>query len=155
MIRNHPMVRALCQRVRRPVTIQILAGLALIAPAGLMTMRDAEQSAIAAPAVLDTILAVAPALSLEEQAEQVAPEYASEYKISPSLAKQIYVAAVKHEIEPTTAFGLVRAESSFRTAARSPVGALAVTRHHAFAAARSGNEPAARLQVSAPADRQV
>ncbi len=127
MFRNHPTVRALCQRVRRPVTIQILAGLVLIAPAGLMTMRDTGNSANGAPAVLDTVLAVAPALSLEEKAEQVAPEYAREYKISTSLAKQIYVAAVEHEIEPATAFGLVRAESSFRTAARSPVGALGLT----------------------------
>ncbi len=127
MFCNHPLVRARCHRVRRPVTTQILAGLVLIAPAGLMTMREAENTAVAAPAMLDTVHAVVPQQSLETQAEQVAPEYAREYKISPSLAKQIYVAAVKHDIEPATAFGLVRAESSFRTAARSPVGALGLT----------------------------
>jgi soluble lytic murein transglycosylase-like protein len=53
--------------------------------------------------------------------------YAKQYKISTSLAKNIYKAAVANNITPHTAFGLVRAESSFRTAATSPVGATGLT----------------------------
>ncbi|HEY0674023.1 MAG TPA: lytic transglycosylase domain-containing protein [Longimicrobiales bacterium] len=128
MIRNNPKVRALCERVRRPNTIRILAGLALMTPAGLMTMRDAEQAKPTTAAILlAPVKAIAPALSGEARAEVVAPEYAREYKIPTSLAKRIYSAAVANNISPRTAFGLVRAESSFRTAATSPVGATGLT----------------------------
>jgi soluble lytic murein transglycosylase-like protein len=128
MIRNHPKVRALCEQVRRPMTMQILAGLVLMTPAGLMTLREGEQKASNAGAILlAPVEAVAPAASPEQLAEEVAPEYARTYKIPTALAKQIFVAAVENDIEPATAFGLVRAESSFRTAAVSPVGATGLT----------------------------
>lgn len=128
MIRNHPKVRALCEKVRRPMTMQILAGLVLMTPAGLMTMREGAQNAVKAEAILlAPVEAVAPTATPEELAEEVAPEYARAYKIPTSLAKQIFVAAVENDIEPETAFGLVRAESSFRTAAVSPVGATGLT----------------------------
>lgn len=129
MLRNNPTVRALCERMRRPATMQILAGLVLMAPAGLMTMRDAKPVAgsTAAPIELAPIMAVAPAASGEAHVTAVAANYAQEYKIPTSLAKDIYEAAVEHEIEPKTAFGLVRAESSFRSSATSPVGATGLT----------------------------
>jgi soluble lytic murein transglycosylase-like protein len=123
MIRNHPKVRALCERVRRPAVIQVLAGVLLMAPAGLMTMRDAGPVPTTEPVVLAPIEVVVPAVSVEERAAT----YAREYNISPALARNIYQAALTHQIEPKTAFGLVRAESSFRTTATSPVGATGLT----------------------------
>ena len=128
MNRNNPKFRALCERVRRPATVQILAGLALMAPAGLMTMRDVEQPApTTAPILLAPVEATAPAVSGEARVAAAAATYAEEYKIPTSLAKDIYKAAVANNIAPRTAFGLVRAESSFRPAATSPVGATGLT----------------------------
>ena len=126
MIRNHPKVRALCERMRRPATLQILAGLVLMAPAGLMTMRDvspAPGTTSAVPIELAPILAVAPQVPVHA----AAANYAAEYKIPATLAKDIYEAAVAHDIKPKVAFGLVRAESSFRSSATSPVGATGLT----------------------------
>jgi soluble lytic murein transglycosylase-like protein len=129
MIRNHPKFRALCERVRRPNTVQILAGLALMTPAGLMTMRDADPTIMptSAPIILAPIEAVVPAAHGEVAVVAAAMTYAEKYKISTSLAKDIYEAAKTNNIEPQVAFGLVRAESSFRTAATSPVGATGLT----------------------------
>jgi soluble lytic murein transglycosylase-like protein len=129
MIRNNPTVRALCERMRRPTTIQILAGLVLMAPAGLMTMRDVERVApsTTAPIELAPITAIAPAARGDAAIAAAAATYAQEYKIPTSLAKNIYQAAIEHKIAPKTAFGLVRAESSFRTSATSPVGATGLT----------------------------
>src|SRR5688572_27691592 len=128
MIRNDPKFRALCERVRRPATIQILAGLLLTAPAGLMTLRDVEHpAATTAPILLAPVEAKAPAASGEVRANAAAATYAAEYKIPKSLAKDIYEAAIANNITPRTAFGLVRAESSFRPAATSPVGATGLT----------------------------
>lgn len=128
MIRNFPVVRALCERMRRPAAAQILAGLLLMAPAGLMTMRSADSvdRSTTDPIVLAPITAVAPAANRAAGTE-VAAAYAAEYKIPTSLAKDIYEAAVANKIAPKTAFGLVRAESSFRTSATSPVGATGLT----------------------------
>ena len=129
MIRNDPKLRALCERVRRPATFQILAGLVLTAPAGLMTLRDVEQpvAATTAPILLAPVEAEAPAASGEARANAASAIYAAEYKIPKSLAKDIYEAAVANNITPRTAYGLVRAESSFRAAATSPVGATGLT----------------------------
>jgi soluble lytic murein transglycosylase-like protein len=129
MNRNHPKVRALCERLRRPATFQILAGLLLMAPAGLMTMRDVSPTipSTTAPILLAPVEATAPAATGEVRANAAAVTYAKEYKIPTSLAKNIYKAAVAHNITPRTAFGLVRAESSFRPAATSPVGATGLT----------------------------
>ena len=129
MIRKHPKVRALCERLRRPATYQILAGLLLMAPAGLMTMRDVEPTApsTTAPILLAPLEATAPAAKGDARITAAAVTYAKEYKIPTSLAKDIYEAAIAHDITPRTAFGLVRAESSFRPAATSPVGATGLT----------------------------
>lgn len=128
MIRNDPKFRALLDRVKRPATYQILAGLVLTAPAGLMTMRDVEQpAATTAPIMLAPVEATAPAVSGETRVNAAAVTYAKEYKIPTSLAKNIYKAAIANNITPRTAFGLVRAESSFRPAATSPVGATGLT----------------------------
>jgi hypothetical protein len=62
-----------------------------------------------------------------ESAIQESLERYREYGVSRSMAEDIYDAAVENGIDPATAFGLVRAESSFRNTARSPVGAQGLT----------------------------
>lgn len=51
----------------------------------------------------------------------------SEYGLKRELAEAIYDTAVENEIDPDVAFGLVRAESSFRNTSTSPVGAIGLT----------------------------
>lgn len=51
----------------------------------------------------------------------------SEYGLDRALAEQIYDSAVQNQIEPEIAFGLVRAESSFKNTSTSPVGAVGLT----------------------------
>ena len=118
-----PMIRALCEQARRPGPTQILAGLLLMAPAGLMTMRVGEPTVqpTPVPAVLAPIEVTAPSV------QPTVASLAKQYKIPTSLARDIYEAAVENKISPRTAFGLVRAESSFRTSATSPVGAIGLT----------------------------
>jgi soluble lytic murein transglycosylase-like protein len=64
----------------------------------------------------------------EAPAERLAAQYRAEgFDVSEKLAAEIEAAAAEFEIEPEVAFGLVRAESSFRNAATSPVGAVGLT----------------------------
>jgi soluble lytic murein transglycosylase-like protein len=49
------------------------------------------------------------------------------YGLTPELAATIYDAAVENDVDPNTAFGLIRAESSFKNTATSPVGAVGLT----------------------------
>jgi soluble lytic murein transglycosylase-like protein len=53
--------------------------------------------------------------------------FAREFRIPVTLAAQIHSAALAANIKPRIAFGLVKAESSFRTKAVSPVGAVGLT----------------------------
>jgi soluble lytic murein transglycosylase-like protein len=58
----------------------------------------------------------------------LAAEYrAKGYEVSDELAEKIYGTALRHEIEPEVAFGLVRTESEFRSYATSRVGAIGLT----------------------------
>jgi soluble lytic murein transglycosylase-like protein len=65
--------------------------------------------------------------ALERERARVAERFAREFSISPELAGQIYEAAEAHEIQPEIAFGLVRAESSFRRTVVSHAGAVGYT----------------------------
>lgn len=51
----------------------------------------------------------------------------SDFRLSREMAETIFDAATEAEIDPEIAFGLVRAESSFRNQATSPVGAVGLT----------------------------
>ncbi|CAN5732381.1 hypothetical protein BH23GEM3_BH23GEM3_18390 [soil metagenome] len=51
----------------------------------------------------------------------------SEYRLSRAMAEDIYDSAVDANVDPDLAFGLVKAESSFRNTATSPVGAVGLT----------------------------
>lgn len=67
-------------------------------------------------------------LATKAEAEALAERYSRDgYRVSPELARAIHQAAQEYEISPETAFGLVRAESGFRTSATSPVGAVGLT----------------------------
>ena len=59
---------------------------------------------------------------------EIAAEYEAEgYNLSLDLAEEIHEAAADNGIDPEVAFGLVRAESSFRNQATSTVGAVGLT----------------------------
>jgi soluble lytic murein transglycosylase-like protein len=73
------------------------------------------------PALRETWLARA----VERESDRLAAEYRSKgYNVPAQLARQIGLVAMEFDIEPTVAFGLVRAESSFRNQATSSVGAI-------------------------------
>jgi len=66
--------------------------------------------------------------AVERESHRLAAQYVAKgYTVTEELAKEIHVAARRHEIDPEIAFGLVRAESSFRNNATSPVGAVGLT----------------------------
>jgi len=70
----------------------------------------------------------AEAPSEDAVAKAMAEKYARKgYKVSPSLARIILEAAEENGISNETAFGLIRAESGFRTTVTSPVGAIGLT----------------------------
>jgi hypothetical protein len=69
-----------------------------------------------------------PTMSAEPSFDVLAAAYRSKgYSVSKSLARTIGEAARENGIDPEIAFGLVRAESGFRTAATSRVGAVGLT----------------------------
>jgi len=64
----------------------------------------------------------------EKKALALAEKYERKgYKVSEELAEAIHDAAVENGIDLETAFGLVRAESSFRNSSTSQVGAVGLT----------------------------
>jgi hypothetical protein len=133
-MRTNPKVRALCQRVRRP-TIGILAGLGLIAPASAFVVYDDPDAEIVVvdvdPAAellaRETVVAAWRQGVIDRERQQVSRKFAERFRIPADLADDIYWAAVKERIDPQLAFRLVRAESSFKPSAVSPVGAVGLT----------------------------
>jgi soluble lytic murein transglycosylase-like protein len=66
--------------------------------------------------------------AVERESQRLAAKYVERgYRVSPELAADIHLAALRHDIDPAIAFGLVRAESGFRNQATSPVGAVGLT----------------------------
>ncbi|HUF67244.1 MAG TPA: lytic transglycosylase domain-containing protein [Longimicrobiales bacterium] len=133
-MRTNPKVRALCQRVRRP-TIGILAGFGLIAPASAFVVYDDPDVEIVVvdvdPAAellaRETVVAAWRQGVIDRERQQVSRKFAERFRIPADLADDIYWAAVKERIDPQLAFRLVRAESSFKPSAVSPVGAVGLT----------------------------
>jgi soluble lytic murein transglycosylase-like protein len=65
---------------------------------------------------------------VEKESQRLAAKYRAEgFRVPSDLARTISEAAVENGIDPEIAFGLVRAESSFRNAATSSVGAVGLT----------------------------
>lgn len=127
-----PAVRALCEQVRQPNVIRLFVGLGLIAPAALLTKGGARPLPVQELAPVVVVAQVQPIAHtqdslVEETGPKIFKQYAEEYRVSEPLAAEIHKAAVATGISPKIAFGLVRAESSFRTRAVSPVGAVGLT----------------------------
>jgi soluble lytic murein transglycosylase-like protein len=124
-------IRALCAHVRLPA-MRIMLGGALMIPAAAMMAsghleyleRDRRE---AVEAQKDEVVRAWSARMLERERELVVASFAREYRIPFTLAENIHSAALEAKVPPKMAFGLVRAESSFRTSAVSPVGAVGLT----------------------------
>ena len=112
--------------LRRPVVQAVLVIAAAVQVVAVQQEAKAG-GALAmelAPVVVTPEMAAVPDVSLEA----IAAEYEAEgYDLSLSLAEEIHEAAAVNGIDPEVAFGLVRAESSFRNAATSTVGAVGLT----------------------------
>lgn len=133
-----PEVRALCARARKPA-LRIAVGGALMVPAavlmanGQLDALDERQrvlgadQASASTLVTDEVARAWGARVLERERELVATSFAREFDIPVPLAKDIHSAALAENIAPRIAFGLVKAESSFRPRVVSPVGAVGLT----------------------------
>jgi soluble lytic murein transglycosylase-like protein len=128
-----PKAKVLAARVRKPA-MQIALGtaiavpaLAMISSAQLGMVGDSREAALADQTVPDEVVRAWSARMVQRERELVVASFAREFRISVPLAKNIYAAAVEESVEPKVAFGLVRAESSFRTTAVSPVGAVGLT----------------------------
>lgn len=90
--------------------------------------RPVMDMAVGAPADTSYISSAWAARALERRSREIAEGYRSKgYPVTENLAALIHSAAVENGIEPEVAFGLIRAESSFRTTATSPVGAVGLT----------------------------
>lgn len=112
----------------------------LVAPAWLAAVAAGPTHGTAAPAssALGEKIAVAQEVegpvakawrerALMREEMRVAERFAREFSISPALAGDIHSAARGHGIQPEVAFGLVRAESSFRRTVVSHAGAVGYT----------------------------
>lgn len=128
--------------VRKPTVLVLLgvtaAAQAVSVEAGGVASKDSPLAALRAPAVVElapTVVAPDPRLqaawlekALLREAELLGEAYRSEgFDVTPQLATQIGKAAKEFDIKPAVAFGLVRAESSFRNQATSRVGAVGLT----------------------------
>ncbi len=118
--------------LRRPLVAALLV---LSAGAQVVSMgaRDREDGKPATGVVAQLTPwvvegAARPTLSAEPSFDVLAAAYRSKgYHVSESLARTIVEAARENGIDPEIAFGLVRAESGFRTSATSRVGAVGLT----------------------------
>jgi soluble lytic murein transglycosylase-like protein len=102
------------------------------------TITHERTAVLAAPgAIADTLPSVAVeapdpsvrelwlARAVERETESFVERFRSQgYPLTPQLARSIHRAANDFDIDPEIAFGLIRAESSFRNQATSPVGAV-------------------------------
>lgn len=132
-------VGALRAAARRPSVRRLTIGLFLLGPAGLWIAGLPQGGQHSPAAQADSVAAdsggadVEPvtrawAVSrLERERRETIARLADEFDVAEPLAAHIHDAAVSEAIEPRVAFGLVRAESSFRSRAISPVGAVGLT----------------------------
>jgi soluble lytic murein transglycosylase-like protein len=136
--RGMPMGSDLRSLLRAPVVQTLLVATAAFQAVALTTAPPADLADADAPSVKDAVAAVLPAVPVvgaprelakaspsEARALEIAASYRSRgYGVTDKLARQIFAAAVDHDVDLEIAFGLIRAESSFRNQATSPVGAV-------------------------------
>jgi soluble lytic murein transglycosylase-like protein len=117
--------------LRRRGVRQLSVGLTLLLPAALWLATapqpDAGRLAGQGDVVVDEVTRAWAARQMESQRAETIETLAAEFEVALPLAQDIHDAAVEEQIDPKVAFGLVRAESSFRPKAVSPVGAVGLT----------------------------
>ncbi len=141
MLRPTPPVRALWERVRRPLTMFAI-GAAVAAPASAFMLRDdvganttrssshTDASVLAGTDgadVTSTATRTSEAWSAARVAGESTLRLSKLYNVPLGLATEVHQAAKTAGITPRVAFGLVRTESAFRRTAVSPVGAIGYT----------------------------
>ena len=134
-MRKLPKLARLRALLRRGPIARVAVGTALLVPSvALLSTSGFEglkpTKLVEAPAVgpdVDPMAEQWGARVMEKQRKSLIAELASAFEVPVSLATQIHDAAIEMKIEPDVAFGLVAAESSFRPAAVSPVGAIGLT----------------------------
>lgn len=95
-------------------------------------LAGAAVSPVLPPVVVTQIALETPGAAVVDESEAKAKALAEKYKskgypVTQRLAESIVEVALENDIEPELAFGLVRAESGFRDAATSHVGAVGLT----------------------------
>ncbi len=129
-------VRLLLRRPWVPAVLVLAAGASLAPAVNVSFGTEAAfllepQKALPVDPISGETLSVAEAWHIrvvERESQRLAEEYLQQgYRVSSELAQKIGRAALEHEIDLEVAFGLVRAESSFRNTATSPVGAVGLT----------------------------
>jgi hypothetical protein len=126
--------------LRRPWVQALLVGTAVVTTVGVTASKGKDgrgMEVVVAEAVLpsdgsvvvdESVEAAWRLRAMEREAQKLSAEFTRRgYRVTPELALAIHEKALKHEIDPKIAFGLVRAESGFRNAATSPVGAVGLT----------------------------
>lgn len=78
-------------------------------------------------AAMEAETGVATEAELRDRAILEKMEEFADYDVTRDLAEDIYDAAVANDVDPDVAFGLVRAESSFKNTSTSRVGAMGLT----------------------------
>lgn len=128
-----PEIRALWDRARRP-TLRMLVGGALMMPAAAMMaggqlepVTDGSDASALEDVKTDESVREWGQRVLEHERDLIVASFAREFDVPVKLAADIHTAAVEENVSPRVAFGLVKAESSFRTTVVSPVGAVGLT----------------------------
>jgi soluble lytic murein transglycosylase-like protein len=116
----------------RPSAIRLAVAFGLMAPAAVMMATERHESRqeleqVAAEFEAEAVNEAWQEHVLERERVYITAGFARKFNIPFDLAVKIHEAARDENIEPHVAFGLVKAESSFRTRASSPVGALGLT----------------------------
>lgn len=110
--------------IRRPLVQMMLLTAATAQVVAVQQSRGTTEA--------DSLPSMAPVVVAPDAAEvsvsEITEEYQAQgYDLTLDLAEEIHEAAEEHGIDPQIAFGLVRAESSFRNQATSSVGAVGLT----------------------------
>lgn len=135
-MRKLPDLARVRERLQKPQFARIIVGSGLALPALLLMSVTGFEAAPRSGLMADSIAEANKADPLarkwgdrvmaRERASLVS-SLAAEFDVPVTLAEQIHEAATEFELDPKLAFGLVRAESSFRPTAVSPVGAVGLT----------------------------
>ena len=133
-MRKLPDLARVRERLRQPQFARMVVGGGLALPA-LLLMSVTGFEAPRPMSAADSIAALnADPLArawgdrvMDKERRSLVTALASEFDVPVPLAEQIHEAAAAFELDPKLAFGLVRAESSFRPTAVSPVGAIGLT----------------------------